>query len=343
MVGADGAHSAVRKLVGVGFPGRNILSSIVLADVKLADDPSAHRHGDDGLKLGSTAEVFGFLAPYGRHDEDGSWYRAMVWDRANQRADDYPVDEAEVTTVLARAMGRDLGVREIGWMSRFHCDERQVAQYRVGRVFLAGDAAHVHSPMGGQGMNTGIQDAVNLAWKIDSVLSGADDAVLDSYHDERHAIGERVVRQSGLMARAVTLHPRPARMVRNWIAPQLLRVPAIRDTIAGSFAGTSLRYPCRRGESRLVGTRAEQIPIIGDQLSTIQRAPGFVLIREKGAAPVAGGALHQTSRCDEGPAMLVRPDGYIAWAGASADKESWQAVLQRWTAQSSVSSSSSLA
>ncbi len=95
--------------------------------------------------------------------------------------------------MLNRAMGRDLGVREVGWLSRFHCDERQVAEYRHGRVFLAGDAAHVHSPMGGQGMNTGIQDAANLAWKLDAVLGGAPDDVLDTYHSERHPIGKRVL------------------------------------------------------------------------------------------------------------------------------------------------------
>ena len=132
----------------------------------------------------------------------------MVWDRNHQLPDGEPVDQNEIADILARAMDPDLDVLEVGWKSRFHCDERQVAQYRHGRVFLAGDAAHVHSPMGGQGMNTGIQDAANLAWKIDAVLAGADDAVLDSYHDERHPIGKRVLLQSGLMARGITLHPR---------------------------------------------------------------------------------------------------------------------------------------
>jgi 2-polyprenyl-6-methoxyphenol hydroxylase-like FAD-dependent oxidoreductase len=326
LIGADGAHSTVRTLLGVDFGGKTILSSIVLADVKLAHGPS-----DGGLTLGSTRNEFAFLAPYDRHDSCGSWYRAMVWDRANQVADSQPVDTCEIVGVLTRAMKADLGVLEIGWKSRFHCDERQVAQYRCARVFLAGDAAHVHSPMGGQGMNTGIQDAANLAWKIDAALAGADDSVLDSYHDERHPIGKRVVLQSGLMARGVTLHPRVARGLRNLLLPRLLRIPRVRDEVAGSFAGTTLRYDHRAGESALVGTRATQIPLTQDRLTELQREPGLVLVRENGRSPFDVTDLHQAERADSGPAVLVRPDGYIAWAGDSADRSEWLEVLARWT------------
>ena len=232
LIGADGARSTVRDLIGLDFPGKTILSSVVLADVKLAHGPT---RGE--LTLGSTRDVIGFLAPYDRSDGDGSWYRAMVWDRHHQVPDTEPVAPAEVIDVLTRAMGRDPGVREVGWLSRFHCDERQVVQYRYGRVFLAGDAAHVHSPMGGQGMNTGIQDAANLAWKIDAALSGAPDGVLDTYHDERHPIGKRVLIQSGLMARGVTLRPRIARGMRNLFAPRLLRLPACARRRGRQFRG----------------------------------------------------------------------------------------------------------
>ncbi|KUI31069.1 FAD-dependent oxidoreductase [Mycobacterium sp. IS-1496] len=317
VVGADGAHSAVRTLLGVDFPGKTILSSLVLADVKLADGPAGR-----GLTVGSTRDALGFLAPYDRRDTDESWYRAMVWDRHHQVPDDVPADGAEVGRVLARAFGADPGLVDVSWTSRFHCDERQVTQYRHGRVFLAGDAAHVHSPMGGQGMNTGIQDAANLAWKIDAVLAGAADALLDTYHAERHPIGRRVLRQSGLMARGITLRPRAARWLRNLLAPGLLRIPAIRDTVAGSFAGTGLRYP----GTGLVGTRATQIPLSGGRLTELLRRPGFVLVRERGAAVVDSFDGQQAERSDDGPAVLVRPDGYIAWAGDSADEE-WAAAL----------------
>jgi 2-polyprenyl-6-methoxyphenol hydroxylase-like FAD-dependent oxidoreductase len=326
VIGADGAHSSIRGLVGAEFPGKTILSSIVLADVKLVDGPT-----DGGLTLRSTRSEFAFLVPYGRHDSDGSWYRVMVWDRRNQVPDSDQVGPDEVAAVLAKAVGADLGVLEVGWKSRFHCDERQVEQYRHGRVFLAGDAAHVHSPMGGQGMNTGIQDAANLAWKLDAVLGGADDSVLDSYHDERHPIGRRVLRQSGLMARGVTLHPRVARGMRNLLAPRFLRIPQVRDAVAGSFAGTTLRYAHRAAQSALVGTRATQIPLTQDRLTQLQREPGFVLIRERGATAVDVTDLHQAQRADSGPAVLVRPDGYIAWAGDSADTSEWLAALACWT------------
>ena len=268
LIGADGAHSTVRASLGVDFPGKTLLSSIVLADVKLAHGPTG-----SGLTLGSTRNEFAFLVPYDRHDTDGSWYRTMVWDRKHQVSDSEPVEQDEIVGVLTRAMKADPGLLEVGWKSRFHCDERQVEQYRHGRVFLAGDAAHVHSPMGGQGMNTGIQDAANLAWKIDAVLAGADDAVLDSYQIERHPIGERVVLQSGLMARGVTLRPRIARGMRNVLAPRILRIPRMRDEVAGSFAGTTLRYAHRPGESALVGTRATQIPLIATVSPSCSASP----------------------------------------------------------------------
>jgi 2-polyprenyl-6-methoxyphenol hydroxylase-like FAD-dependent oxidoreductase len=320
VIGADGAHSTVRTLVGADFPGKTVLSSVVLADIKLADGPS-----DGGLTVATTGDEFAFLAPYNRHDPDGSWYRAMVWDRDHQVPDTEPVDDNEIMDILARAMQTDFGVLDIGWKSRFHCDERQVEQYRHGRVFLAGDAAHVHSPMGGQGMNTGIQDAANLAWKIDAVLDGADDGLLDTYHEERHPIGQRVLLQSGLIARAVTLHPRPARWLRNMLAPRLLRIRKVRDVVAGSFAGTTLRY----GRGGLVGTRATQIPLVEGRLTELQRTGEFVFVREHGAAPVETPAVVQAERADGGPAVLVRPDGYIGWTGTQASRWAFKRAVTR--------------
>lgn len=320
VVGADGAHSTVRRLLGVDFPGKAVLRSVVLADIHLAHGPAT-----GGLTLRGTRDVFGFLAPYAEH----GWYRSMTWDRHHQLPDDAPVAPDEVAGVLNRAMGHDVGVTEVGWQSRFHCEERQVAEYRRGRIFLAGDAAHVHSPMGGLGMNTGIQDAANLAWKLALTLEGADQSIMDTYHAERHPVGRRVLRQSGAMLRSTTLKPRPARWLRNMVAPRLLRVPRIADAISGGFAGVTICYPRHSGQHRLVGTRATEVPLAGDRLTVVQRTPGFVLVRESGTPPVDT-KLPQVARTDAGPALLVRPDGYVAWAG-STTSAGWRDALAAWT------------
>ncbi len=340
VVGADGAHSTVRDLAGSPFPGRTVLSSVVLADVRLLHGPS-----DGGLTLGSTPDVFGFLVPYRRPDAaaagadpsaPGRWYRSMTWDRHHQLPDTAPVADGEIADVLGRAMAADLGLAEVGWHSRFHCEERQVPNYRLGRVFLAGDAAHVHSPVGGQGMNTGIQDAANLGWKLDAVLGGAADAVLDSYQRERHPIGAQVVSQSGLMMRAVILKPRLARRIRDAVAPRLMS-GRFGDVVVGRFTGTALRYGHRRGEHPLVGTRASEVPLRGRRLSELQRELDFVLVREAGR-PAQPADIGQAERTDDGPALLVRPDGYIAWAGSlgePGEDSGWRAALAHWTGSAS--------
>jgi 2-polyprenyl-6-methoxyphenol hydroxylase-like FAD-dependent oxidoreductase len=325
-IAADGAHSTVRERLGVAFPGKAVISSMVLADVKLSAGPS-----DGGLELGSTPQGFAFLAPYGRHDPDGSWFRSMTWDREHQVGDAVPVGPDEVVRVLNRSMGRDVGVREVGWHSRFHSEERQIAAYRAGRVFFAGDAAHIHSPMGGQGMNTGIQDAANLAWKLAAVLAGAPDAVLDTYQAERHPIGRRVLIQSGALVRAVTLRPVLARKVRDLVAPKLLSLPGLRDFLPGSFSGTGLHYGRRRGDHRLVGTRATEVPLAEGRLTQLQRDLGWILVLgREDPEPDTAQKITVTRRTDDGPALLVRPDGYVAWSGSMGDADSWQSAWARW-------------
>ena len=335
VVAADGAHSTVRDLLGVAFPGRTVLSSVVLADVRLTAPPAG-----GGLTAAATPQVFGFLAPYG----DG-WFRAMTWDRRDQRPESDPVDETRIAAVLAEALGRDVGVAEVGWRSRFHSDERQVAAYRHGRVLLAGDAAHVHSPVGGQGMNTGIQDAANLAWKLDAVLGGAPDAVLDSYQDERHPVGAAVLRRSGGMLRALLLRRRPVRAARDLLVGAAVRVPGVAARVAGGFAGTTLRYdapPQLDGQPRahpLVGTRAATVPLEHRSDTDAATRPVFRLVRARVDAPLQGlcAGVVQARRTDDGPALLVRPDGYVAWAGDLSDDEAaagpagWAAAYARWT------------
>ncbi|NYV77316.1 FAD-dependent monooxygenase, partial [Streptomyces sp. UH6] len=196
VVGTDGAHSAVRELVGLPFPGRSAIRSLVLADVRLTEETGS------ALAVDAGPEGFALVAPFG----DG-YHRVTGWRRGDDRPDSDPVSLDEVREVVRSALGTDFGMHDPRWMSRFHSDERQVPAYRVGRVLLAGDAAHVHSPAGGQGMNTGLQDAANLGWKLAAVLGGhAGEPLLDTYHAERHPVGRMVLRVSGTMLRGALAH-----------------------------------------------------------------------------------------------------------------------------------------
>src|ERR687884_906498 len=178
-VGADGVHSKVRQTLDLPFPGHSVVPSVMLADVQLGEAP------EEVLTANAAGEGFSFLAPFG----DG-WYRVIAWDRRRQLPDDAPLELEEIRDITQRVLGTDYGMHDPRWMSRFHSDERQVTHYRVGRVFLAGDAAHVHSPAGGQGMNTGLQDAANLGWKLAATVRGwAPPGLLDTYDDERHPAG----------------------------------------------------------------------------------------------------------------------------------------------------------
>lgn len=318
VIAADGAHSTTRGLLGVAFPGETVLSSVVLADVRPTRPPAGGQ-----LTVGACArDAFGFLAPYGN-----GWYRSMTWDRRRQVPETAGIDEADVGAVLDRAMGREVVVAEIGWASRFHCDERQIEQYRHGRNFFAGDAAHVHSPVGGQGMNTGIQDAINLAWKLDAVLGGAAEELLDTYHQERHPVGRQALRTSGMMMRSITLGGHVSRAIRDHAGTWLLGLPAVTRFMVGGLSGTALRYPRTRGQHRLVGTRATTIALSGGTTVGQLRSRGFLLVRPPGT-PSVDTELRQAERRDDGPAVLIRPDDYIAWAGTD---DGWRGALRAWT------------
>ncbi|HWO60049.1 MAG TPA: FAD-dependent monooxygenase [Umezawaea sp.] len=318
VVGADGVRSAVRDLVGQPFPGEVLLRSIVLADAHLAAPPASIVTVDSG------EDCFAFLAPFG----DG-WFRVIVWDRRNEDDPAFQGDEAMVRDVLKRAMGTDYGLERIRWLSQFQSDERQVAQYRTGRVFLAGDAAHVHSPAGGQGLNTGIQDGLNLGWKLAAVLRGADPAVLDTYQAERHPVGKLVLRTSGATIRLMTARSWPARMFRRHVLPFLLGREKVAAKTSGMFSGIGISYGRGPGDHKLVGRRAPDVPLAVGRLFEALRDGGFVLVLENNA-PATDSPIRVERRIDGGPGLLVRPDGYIAWAGDTRT-DGWRTALDRWT------------
>jgi 2-polyprenyl-6-methoxyphenol hydroxylase-like FAD-dependent oxidoreductase len=327
LVGADGAGSAVRRLVGLPFPGQSVVRSVMLADVRLAEAPDAT------LAVNGRGDDFAFLAPFG----DG-YYRLIAWNRHDQLPDDAPVELDQLRAIVARALGSDFGMGETRWTSRFHSDERQVPRYRVGRVFLAGDAAHIHSPVGGQGMNIGLQDAGNLGWKLAGAVHGwAPDRLLDSYHNERFPVGRAVIRGSGVglrLAFGLTPAARVARALASGVVGRLGMVPR-RVPLAVSGIGTS--YPAGRGEHRLVGRRAPDLPLRdGTRLYEALRARRFVLVtRTDRLAEVASGwtgRIEVARPAAGGTSILVRPDGHVAWASEDRDGGSGYAELTwpRW-------------
>jgi 2-polyprenyl-6-methoxyphenol hydroxylase-like FAD-dependent oxidoreductase len=317
LVGADGVGSTVRQALGMPFPGRSAVRSVMLADVKLADAPT------DTLTVNAEGDAFGFLAPFGN-----GWYRVIAWNRHRQLPDDAPVDLDELRTTMRRALGTDFGMQEPRWTSRFHSDERQVPQYRSGRVFLAGDAAHVHSPAGGQGMNTGLQDAANLSWKLAAAVHGwAPPGLLDTYQQERHPVGRLVLRLSGGLLRAATTPPALLPAVRA-LAATALRIPPLAHRAAGLISGIAIRYPRTAGAHPLTGRRAPDVRLTGGgRLYQALRAGRFVLVTTAQAPSGTERVLIHRPVVERIPTMLARPDGYVAWAADDPEPAALRAAL----------------
>ncbi|MFD3580633.1 FAD-dependent monooxygenase [Streptomyces sp. NPDC058644] len=318
-VGADGLHSPVRKAIGLPFPGKSVIRSLVLADVKLAEKPASV------LTVNAAGDAFAFIAPFA----DG-YYRVIGWNRAHNVPDSEPLDLEEVKEITRLALGRDYGMHDARWMSRFHSDERQAPAYRVGRVFLAGDAAHVHTPAGAQGMNTGLQDAVNLSWKLVAAVEGrAPEGLLDTYQSERHPIGKAVLRSSGGIVR-LAMAKRPWSIAaRAVLASFIGAVTPIRDKAIGQITGIGYTYPAPKGAHRLTGHRAPDVALKEGRLYEALRAGKFVLIAPVGAEYDAGRAVVTRWASGRRTTVLVRPDGYVAWAADEADAGEVRAALAR--------------
>ncbi|GLY94020.1 FAD-dependent monooxygenase [Actinoplanes sp. NBRC 103695] len=313
LVGCDGVHSVVRRSIGLSFPGRSVLRSIMLADVRLAEVPA------ETLTVSSAVGAMAFIAPFG----DG-WYRIFSWN-SDERLVSEPVELDEIRATVRTACGTDFGMHDPRWMSRFHSDERQAPSYRVGRVFLAGDAAHCHSPAGGQGMNTGIQDAANLGWKLAAAVRGHD-RLLDSYESERYPIGRKAVKTSGALVRSGIARSPLQRALRMAAIRIPLSVPAIRRKSAIMISGVGIGY----------GDGAARVPdgplADGRRVYEVLRDGRFALL---GKPDLDIGAWSErvtlTGATPAGDRItLVRPDAYAAWSGSPADTTGLRSALLHW-------------
>jgi 2-polyprenyl-6-methoxyphenol hydroxylase-like FAD-dependent oxidoreductase len=329
LVGCDGGRSLVRKAAGIDFPGSDPTISNLIAEVEMTETPELgiHRSALGIHSFGRTEyQIVDGKIVYADHGPIG----VMVTER-NAGATTEPT-LADLSEALIAACGTDYGVHSPIWISRFTDAARQAASYRKGRVLLAGDAAHVHAPDGGQGLNTGVQDAVNLGWKLAQVVKGiSPESLLDTYHAERHPVAARVLRNT-LASVALRREDERTKALRDTMA-ELLGMDEPRRHFAAMMSGLDIRYDLGEGH-KLLGRRMPDL-----DLSTAN-GPLRVFTLLHDARPVLlnlgePGSLDITPWADrvqlidatyagtwELPALgavtaptavLIRPDGYVAW------------------------------
>ena len=319
LAGCDGAHSIARHALGASFQGQTNPSDWVLADVKISGYPAP----DNEMSIYWHQEGAFVIFPItpGR-------YR-VVMDLPGSGAAVAPTPTlAEVQALMDRRGPGGMVASDPFWLSGFRINERKVSRYRFGRVFLAGDAAHVHSPAGGQGMNTGMQDAFNLGWKLAAVLQGAaGEALLDSYSQERNQVGEHVLKMAGRMTMAGTLRHPWAQRLRNGVAGFMLKRAQVQHFMAALMTEITIGYP----DSPLNGPGLPAGPKPGRRLRPVagQTPPGSgerPLFALYGAGDGLQGLVERfpalvaaeiRSPLQDG-IWLVRPDGYVACAAKTA-------------------------
>jgi 3-(3-hydroxy-phenyl)propionate hydroxylase len=335
LVGCDGGRSLVRRTAGIDLPGWEATRSTVIAEVELTEDPPPGMRMDE-------AGVHA-ISPMG----DGARMRVVTTEPELGPATEPSL--ADLRAALVRVFGTDFGVHSPTWISRFTDATRQAATYRAGRVLLAGDAAHVHYPAGGQGLSLGVQDAVNLGWKLAQVVRGTTPAsLLDSYHAERHPVAARALRHTMALT---ALQRRDDRMLALAdLVSELAAMDEPRRHVAGLVSGLDVHYDLGEGHP-LLGRRMPDL----DLVTAAGPLRVFELLHE--ARPVLlelGSAVDPdvaawedrvrlvVARCD-GPwelpvlgvvgaptAVLVRPDGYVAWVGEGRGRAGLSEALTRW-------------
>ncbi|WP_344361446.1 rifampin monooxygenase [Streptomyces gobitricini] len=326
LVGCDGGRSSVRKLLGVGFPGEPAKVETLLGDMEVTEDPATI--AAVVAEVHRTQPRFGVIP-----DVDGNEgvYRVIV--PAEGVAEDRTAAPSieEFKRQLRAFAGTDFGVHSPRWLSRFGDATRLAERYRVGRVLLAGDAAHIHPPTGGQGLNLGLQDAFNLGWKLAATVAGwAPEGLLDSYHTERRPVAADVL--DNTRAQMLLLSPEPGpRSVRRLLA-ELMEFEDVNRYLIEKITAIGVRYDFGEGHE-LLGRRLRDVELERGRLYGLMHAGRGLLLDRTGRLSVAGWAdrVDHVVDADEEldvPAVLLRPDGHVAWVGE--DQRDLLGQLPRW-------------
>jgi 2-polyprenyl-6-methoxyphenol hydroxylase-like FAD-dependent oxidoreductase len=323
LVGCDGGRSLVRKAAGIDFPGWDPATSWLIAEGETAEEPKWGFHHD---ALGTHAM---------RKLEDGRTGMVLVERQVGSTSEPTLRDVSEA---LIAVYGTDFGIRNPTWISRFTDMTRQAAAYRDGRVLLAGDAAHVHPPMGGQGLNIGVQDAVNLGWKLAQVVKQTSpESLLDTYHAERHPVAARVLRTT--MAQSALRRPDQHTKALRETVSELLGMDEPRKRIAAEMSGLDIHYDLGEGHP-LLGRRMPDLDLVTADgplrvftllhdarpvLLNLGEPGGFDItpwadrVQLCNAKSVGTWELPVLGPVTAPPAVLIRPDGHVAWVGDLAD------------------------
>jgi 2-polyprenyl-6-methoxyphenol hydroxylase-like FAD-dependent oxidoreductase len=310
LVGCDGGRSTVRKLLGVGFPGESARVEWLLGEVELTAPPETV--ATVIAEVRKTHKAFGAM-PLG-----GGVYRLGA--PAAGVAEDHTVPPTldELKQQVRTLAGTDFGAHSPRWLSRFGDATRLAERYRVGRVLLAGDAAHVHPPLGGQGLNLGIQDAFNLGWKLAAEVDGwAPEGLLDSYHTERRPVAADVLDNTRALRRLVA---------------ELMDFEEVNRYLIEKITAIGVRYDFGEGHE-LLGRRLRDVGLKRGRLYELLHDGRGLLLDQTGRLSVAGWADRVDHVVDvseelDVPAVLLRPDGHVAWAGE--DQQELLGRLPRW-------------
>jgi 2-polyprenyl-6-methoxyphenol hydroxylase-like FAD-dependent oxidoreductase len=323
LVGCDGGRSTVRKLLGVGFPGEPSTVDTLLGELELT--ATTEELTAVNTEVRKTQLRFGAM-PLG----DGV-YRVVVPAAGVAEDRTTPPTFEEFKQQLLTTAGTDFGVHSPRWLSRFGNATRQAERYRVGRVLLAGDAAHVHPPLGGQGLNLGVQDAFNLGWKLAAEVEGqAPEGLLDSYQTERHPVAADVLDQTRAQVELMSTEPGP-QAVRRLMA-ELMDFEEVNRYLLEKIIAIGVRYDFGEGHD-LLGRRMRDVELKRGRLYELMHGGRGLLLDQTGQLSVAGWADRVDHVVDvseelDVPAVLLRPDGHVAWVGE--DQQDLLSQLPTW-------------